>query len=387
MISTSTSTQSRKRRLISLACAVAVLGMGLLAFGGPAFATPVVTFKAAFVPIAGGSGPTTSGAMMHLEYAISGSEYQGEPPPPTDHLYVPTPPSPPPLIGLNLILPDGVELHPEGFPGCPAETAKKQNEDGAAACPQESQAGPAGSALGVFSLGYERIRENIVVQPYFAPGGNLGLYLRALSPAAINKIAGGSYANLDGGGGEGPEIGIQLPLVASLPGALEMSIEGIDLSVGVSRTAGGRTISYVTLPGTCPNAGFPVKTELVFAGLGGLAQQTVTQESDASCPVGSEPSSVVAGTDGIVTMPSNRVCLSRGGFTIHVRRMKGLKYRRVSVAVNGRRVAVVRGTRASADVHLRGLSKGRYVVEVAVTASTGRRIIGARVYHTCGPTG
>lgn len=358
---------TQMRRLISLACAVAVLGIGLmLAFGGPAFATPAVTFNAAFARIAG----TSSGALMDLEYGISGSEYDG---------------SPPPLIGLNLILPDGAKLHTEGFPTCPAATLEN---GGAGACPQESQAGPMGSVSSVFSLAGERIPENAAVQPYFASGGGLEFYLTAPSPISVEKIANGRYANLDGEGGEGPEIITQVPLVETVPGAPDMSIAAIELAVaGAASTASGRMSSYVTLPETCPHGGFPVKTELIFAGLGGLAQQTVIGESKAPCLAGSQTSAPVetsvAGTGGAVTLLSNRVCLSRRDFTIHVRQMKGLHYRRVSVVVNGRRVAVVRGSRSSANVDLRGLPKGRYVVRITVTTSTGRRITEARAYHTC----
>jgi hypothetical protein len=373
-------------RLVALTCAVAVIGTSLLALSGSASATPAVTFKAAFVPIAGDRGPNSgSGALLQLEYGISGSEY--------DYAE-----APPPLIGLNLILPEGIELHPEEFPACPAETLENEHfgpRAGTIACSQESRAGPVGGALIAFSLGSEpereHVRQNIAVEPYFAPGGGLELYLTGGPPFSLSEVASGRYANLAGRGGEGPEIITQLPLTAPVSGAPDLSLERIDLTIGAELAASGRTTSYVTLPNTCPRAGLPVKTELIFAGLGGLAQTTVTRESKEPCPAGSEASAPaeetsVPGTDGSVTAPSNHVCLSRRDFTIHVRQIKNLIYRRVSVEVNGRHVAVVRrGSRTSADVDLRGLPKGRYVVRITVTTSTGRRIAGTRAYHTCAP--
>jgi hypothetical protein len=176
-----------------------------------------------------------------------------------------------------------------------------------------------------------------------------------------------------------------VPLFHVLPEVPYMSFERIDATLGSTRTVGGETISYLTLPRACPNGGFPVRTELVFAGPEGLAQQTVTGESEAPCPAGSEAlaETSVRGTGGVVTMPPDRVCVSGNDFTVHVRQRKGLIYRRVSVDVNGRSVAVMGGSRASAAVRLRSLPRGRYVVRVAVAANTGRQITGTRTYHTC----
>jgi hypothetical protein len=169
-------------QITALACAVAMLGAGLLMFAGPVSATPTLTFKAAFVPIAGDPAPSDvpgSGASMRLEYGISGSEYGG---------------FPPPLIGVNLFFPEGVALHPQGFPTCSAETLK---ESGEGACSQESLAGPAGNASVTIPVNNVPSPENIAVQPYFAPGGGLELYLKSpdtsLVPIVVESVAAGRF--------------------------------------------------------------------------------------------------------------------------------------------------------------------------------------------------
>ena len=93
----------------------------------------------------------------------------------------------------------------------------------------------------------------------------------------------------------------------------------------------------------------------------------------------------VFGPTGIVQAPSNKKCVSKRSFTIHIRRLSGLTYRQVTVYVNGHRVDVARGHRTSAPVDLRGLPKGRYTVKVTVTTTTGQQITGTRSYHTCAP--
>src|SRR5215469_10018917 len=78
-----------------------------LALPVAAAALPSITIKAQIVPIKG--FPHTgnilgAGAAAKAEVKISGTEYGG---------------FPPPLIGVNVFLPSGVHLHPQGFPTCP----------------------------------------------------------------------------------------------------------------------------------------------------------------------------------------------------------------------------------------------------------------------------
>ena len=76
----------------------------------------------------------------------------------------------------------------------------------------------------------------------------------------------------------------EVPLVETVPGAPDASTETINVKVGAARRAHGKTFYYGTMPRTCPKGGFPVKAELLFAGLGGLPPQTVTATYKAPCP-------------------------------------------------------------------------------------------------------
>jgi hypothetical protein len=91
------------------------------------------------------------------------------------------------------------------------------------------------------------------------------------------------------------------------------------------------------------------------------------------------------GSTGIVTVPSNKLCLSKRAFSIHIRSLPGLTYRKVTVYVNGHSVSVSQGKRITAPVNLKGLPKGRYVVKITVLTTTGKTITGTRTYHTCVP--
>lgn len=69
-----------------------------------------------------------------------------------------------------------------------------------------------------------------------------------------------------------------------MPGAQDASVQRISVEVGSAIERGGRTAYYGTLPASCPPQGFTVRSELTFAGLGGLTQTTVPVTYKAPCP-------------------------------------------------------------------------------------------------------
>jgi hypothetical protein len=245
--------------------ALALFGLAVLGVTGVASGAPVVTFKAKAVPIPG--FPNTgyklgAGTAFQSEFTIKGTEYGG---------------FPPPLIGVNVYLPAGSKLHPQGFPTCSIESLKKTGS-----CSSRSKAGPVGHALGVVSFGTERVPEEVTVQPYFAPGGGLEFYVEGRSPVLIEIISNGHFARA--GGGFGEKLVSEVPLVETVPGAPDASTERISVKVGAAFKKNGKTTYYGRVPNKCPKGGFPVKAELMFAGLGGLPPQTSLASYSVPCP-------------------------------------------------------------------------------------------------------
>jgi hypothetical protein len=262
-------TAATRLPLLLLAAVLALAGT-TAGLAGTASAIPVVTLKVLPVKIPG--HPHTGyilgqGAALAAEYTISGSEYGG---------------FPPPLIGVTFFLPAGTKLHPEAFPTCPPSVLEPSGP-GPAHCPKGSAAGPTGSATGVVAFGNQIVPETTTIQPFYAPGGGLEFFTFGHQPVLIEILSQGHYKSVNREG-FGLELVSQIPLVETVPGAQDASVEKINVKVGSAITKGGKTIYYGMLPKTCPRAGFTVRSELTFAGLAGLSQQTVTVTYKAPCP-------------------------------------------------------------------------------------------------------
>jgi hypothetical protein len=249
---------------------VAVLGLALLALPGVASALPTVKFKAQAVPIAG--FPHTgnilgAGAAVQAEYQITGTEYQG---------------SPPPIIGINFFLPTGAKLHTSGFPTCSKPTLE---QFGPVKCPKGSAAGPIGKALGFVTFGGERVEEAAEISSFYAPGGGIEFFTDGHTPVSLEILSSGHYINLGGGGGYGPRLITEVPLIASVPGAPYASVKTINVKAGSAYKSRGKTIYYGRMPTKCPKGGFPIKTEVVFAENGEMSKpETVPATYKAPCP-------------------------------------------------------------------------------------------------------
>jgi len=248
----------------------ATVSLAALALAGAASATPIVTLKGRAVPIPG--FPHTgnilgAGADVEGEIKIKGTEYGGYPPP---------------VIGVTLSLPTGTRLYPAGFPTCPAKVLEEQHEPGK--CPKGSKAGAMGHAYGFVVFGGERVPETVSIEPFFVPGGGIDFYVEGHTPASIEITSTGRFTAFGGEGGYGPKAVVQVPLVETVPGAPDASVERIIGKLGAARKKGKEVIYYGRVPKKCPKGGFPVKAEITFAALGGLPQQTATALYKAPCP-------------------------------------------------------------------------------------------------------
>jgi len=250
---------------------LAVLGLTavVLALPGVSAAAPTVTFKAKAVPIKGFPGTGNilgAGTAIQAEYTISGKEYGG---------------FPAPLMGVNFYLPKGTVLHPSGFPTC-AESVLLPTGQGPKACPKGSSAGPVGRFRGVVAFGTEIVPEEGTIESFYSPGGGITFFSFGHEPVLLEILSSGHYVGASGLYSK--ELIANVPLVETVPGAQDASVESISVKAGSAIKKGGKTIYYGRVPKKCPKGGFPVKTELMFAGLGGLTAETVTKLYKAPCP-------------------------------------------------------------------------------------------------------
>ena len=251
---------------------VAVLALALVALTGTATAAPTVTVAAKAVPIPGFPGTGNfygKGAAIKAEINISGTEYGG---------------FPPPLIGVNFFLPKGTKLHQTGFKTCPLATLEPAGQ-GPTACPKGSAAGPVGHVLGEVAFGKEIVPEEAELFSFYKPGGGIEFFTSGHSPVSLEILSKGSYTQVNGGGGFGPELVTEVPLVETVPGAQDASVEKIVVQAGSAYKQGKKVISSGTVPkkGSC-HGSFKGKAEFMFAGLGGLAPQTVSVPVSSPCP-------------------------------------------------------------------------------------------------------
>lgn len=248
----------------------AVVGALLAALAVPALsaATPTVAVKARIVAIKG--FPRTgdylgAGAAVEAQYTISGKEYGG---------------FPPPLIGVNVYLPKGTVLHPSGFPTCPLATLEPSG-GGPKDCPKYSHAGPVGKVTGYVAFGKEVVPETATIESFYAPNGGLTFFTFGHEPVLLEVISQARYVGASGLYDK--ELIAAVPLVETVPGAQDASVKSITVTVGSAIKSHGKTIYYGRVPSKCKGS-LPAKTELTFAGLGGLTQTTVTKTIKLPCP-------------------------------------------------------------------------------------------------------
>jgi hypothetical protein len=260
---------STRRGLLGLAV------VGLLA-GLPAAASaaPTVTIKAAAVPIPINPANTHSatypgtgdilgaGAAFEVEATISGTEYGTGPTA-----------GPSPITEIKASLPAGVKLTTKGFATCSEAVLKKE---GPSKCPKKSFASPLGEGRGFVSFGAERVHETATVQAFFAEGGGLLFGVFGYTPASIELYPKGSFSPGPGGG---LVFTTEVPLIESVPGALDGSEEYFKVKIGAAYKKGKKLISYGTVPKTCPKGGFPFKVEMKF-----LSGEAVTASYTLPCP-------------------------------------------------------------------------------------------------------
>jgi uncharacterized delta-60 repeat protein len=84
-----------------------------------------------------------------------------------------------------------------------------------------------------------------------------------------------------------------------------------------------------------------------------------------------------------VSFPPTKTCASRRKFGIRLRVPKNVAVKDATVSVNGKRVAVRKGSRLRSTVDLLHLPKGTFTVTIQLRFADGHVLKGSRKYHTC----
>jgi hypothetical protein len=81
----------------------------------------------------------------------------------------------------------------------------------------------------------------------------------------LEIVSAGQLVHTGGAGGFGPEFTGAIPLVVTVPGAPDASVESIDITLGAAIRLHGKPVYYGTVPRSCPRGGFRAKAEFTFA--------------------------------------------------------------------------------------------------------------------------
>jgi hypothetical protein len=193
--------------------------------------------------------------------------------------------APPPLTGMDLKIPAGVNYTTTtlGLAICrPATLAAK----GLAGCPANSRLGYGSADVEVpfgSGSGHEIPEVQALAGP--SPNGNLVVlfYANGLYPVYAQIAFSGEV--LPDSGRFGSQLATTVPLIASVPGGPDVSVVSVTSTIGPShltyyKHVHGRLVAFhprgVAVPERCPAGGFPFAAEFTFLdGTHTSAQTTV----------------------------------------------------------------------------------------------------------------
>jgi hypothetical protein len=111
----------------------------------------------------------------------------------------------------------------------------------------------------------------------------------------------------------------------------------------------------------------------------------VTYGCANSALIAALPTSPVSASKYVI-LPSNRLCLSRRSFQIHLHNPKNDPLKKVVITLRGHSTVIVRrGHTLVSTINLRGLPRGTFTVKIRVTTILGHHLSSSRTYHTCKP--
>ena len=146
---------------------------------------------------------------------------------------------------------------------------------GASGCPANSIMGH-GEALAELHFGTQVVTESATISIARAPNqdGHIALLLYVSGPSPVNTQILSPAQLLPASGGFGGRLKIEVPLVASVPGAPDLTIVELRVMLGPQgltyfEKVAGQTLAYqpkgILLPKQCPHGGFPFAGAFTFA--------------------------------------------------------------------------------------------------------------------------
>jgi hypothetical protein len=162
------------------------------------------------------------------------------------------------LSGLGLSVCSSSALEADGTSGCPANSIMGR-----------------GNALAELRFGPQLVTENASISIARAPDqeGHIALLLYASGPSPVNTQILSPAQLLPTGPPFGGRLNMELPVVASVPGAPDVAIVSLRVTLGplgltYYEQTEGNTLAYtpkgILLPTTCPHGGFPFAATLSF---------------------------------------------------------------------------------------------------------------------------
>lgn len=162
------------------------------------------------------------------------------------------------LSGLGLAVCSASMLEAAGPSGCPADSIMGR-----------------GNALAELRFGAQLVTESAAVAIARAPDqeGHIALLLYASGPSPVNTQILSPAQLLPAAAPFGGRLNMQLPLLASVPGAPDIAIASLHVTLGPQgltyyERAEGSTLAYtptgILLPTRCPRGGFPFAATFSF---------------------------------------------------------------------------------------------------------------------------
>lgn len=165
----------------------------------------------------------------------------------------------------------GFDFSGLGLAVCSAATVEAAGTSG---CPADSIMGR-GDALAELRFGAQLVSENASISIARAPDeeGHIALLLYASGPSPVDTQILSPAQLLPTGPPFGGRLNMELPIIPSVPGAPDVAIVSLRVSIGPQgltyyEQAEGNTLAYtpkgIPLPDTCPRGGFPFAATFSF---------------------------------------------------------------------------------------------------------------------------